>query len=248
MAAAPWPQGVDRVILPEVDSTSAELRRRAPAVPTWLMADRQTAGRGRRGRSWAMPAGNFAASLAWRPGGDPAQMALRSFVASLALHDALTEVGVADLSLKWPNDVLLGGEKLAGILLETAPGGLLILGIGVNLAAAPDTGLLEAGALPPTALKTSGHDIATTAFLDILAPAFAAREGQMATFGFAPIRTAWLARAGGLGDAITARLPGEVIAGTFDDVDHDGHLLLRTATGQRRITAGDVFFGGVPCS
>ena len=141
--ASDWPAGVDRVILEEVDSTSLEATRRAPTVPTWIMARKQTAAKGRRGRAWSMPPGNFAASFAWRPGGDPARMALRSFTASLALHDVLTAMGAAGLSLKWPNDVLLNERKLAGILLEAPQPGLLILGIGVNLTAAPDPALLD---------------------------------------------------------------------------------------------------------
>ena len=144
-----WPEGVDRIHLAETDSTSAEAARRASDRPTWILADRQTAARGRRGRAWSMPQGNFAASLAWRPGGTPADHALRSFVAALALHDALTAFGVRDLSLKWPNDVLLAGAKLAGILLEGSGDGRLILGIGVNLVIAPDAAALEPRAVRP---------------------------------------------------------------------------------------------------
>src|SRR6187431_982931 len=116
-----WPAGVGREILETVDSTNAEALRRAEAGetgPLWLLARRQTAARGRRGRAWASPEGNFAASFLLRPPGQPA---LRSFVAALGLHDAMVALtGRADLlALKWPNDVLLAGGKVAGILLET---------------------------------------------------------------------------------------------------------------------------------
>ncbi len=191
-----------------------------------------------------MPAGNFAASLAWRPHGTPADFALRSFVASLALHDALTAIGVADVALKWPNDVLLKGDKLAGILLESPTPGLLILGVGINLIAAPDVHDVEAGALRPISLLDgAGIRVTPSAMLDTFASAFAMREAQMQQDGFAPIRSAWLAQAAGIGRAITVKLPSETLQGTFDDVDPLGHLVLGTSSGQRTIPAGDVFFG-----
>ena len=165
-----------------------------------------------------MPEGNFAASFAWRPGLDPASMGLRSFTASLALHDVLRGLGVKGMSLKWPNDVLLNDGKLAGILLENPTPGLLVLGIGINLIATPDPATLEPGAMP--------------------------REAQLTTWGFAPIRTEWMKYAARKGQQITVKLPGDTITGTFTDVDDDGHLVLKTPDGLRRITAGDVFFGG----
>nr|WP_092782125.1 biotin--[acetyl-CoA-carboxylase] ligase [Jannaschia pohangensis] len=241
----PWPRDVDRILLDEIDSTSAEAIRRAPAGPTWIMARRQTAARGRRGRAWVMPEGNFAASLIWRPGGEPAALALRSFVASLALRDALADMGVAGLTLKWPNDVLLGGGKLAGILLESPSPGTLVLGIGINLIAAPDPAAVEARALRPVSLLAgSGLRITPEEMLDRLAPAFAAREAQMQAWGFAPIRTEWLAHAAGLGQTLTARTGTDTVEGTFEDVDDTGQLVLRTAKGPHRVAAGDVFFGG----
>lgn len=193
-----------------------------------------------------MPAGNFAASLVWRPSGEPADLALRSFVASLALHDALTEMGVLGLSLKWPNDVLLNGGKAAGILLECPAPGLLILGIGINLIAAPSPEEVEPGAtVPVSLLAASGLRVTPSAMLDALASAFAAREAQIATWGFAPIRTEWLKHAARLGQPIRARLVSETLSGTFEDVDEDGRLILRTEAGLRKVTAGDVFFDGV---
>ncbi|MEM7487869.1 MAG: biotin--[acetyl-CoA-carboxylase] ligase [Pseudomonadota bacterium] len=246
---AAWPDGVERILLDETDSTSAEAARRAPAHPTWILAHRQTAAHGRRGRAWSMPPGNFAASLAWRPGGDPAQHALRSFVASLALHDALTGLGVRGLSLKWPNDVLLEGRKLAGILLESPGDGLLVLGIGLNLIAAPTPDQVEPGAtLPVSLLEATGLRLTPEALLDALAPAFAAREAQLRTHGFDPIRTVWLAQAARRGETIIARTMTDRLTGTFDDVDAHGHLILGTPQGPRAIPAADIFFEGARCS
>ncbi|MDG4649075.1 biotin--[acetyl-CoA-carboxylase] ligase [Roseibacterium sp. SDUM158017] len=249
---AAWPEGVGRRILPETDSTMAEAARIAPGLlgPEWVLALRQTAGRGRRGRAWAMPEGNFAASLVMRPEGAPAEAALRSFVAALALRDAFVAAGVAegDITLKWPNDVLVRGGKAAGILLESmgdGRGGVahLVVGIGVNLAEAPPAASLEAGALAPVSLKAdAGIGITPEAFLDLLAPAFAHRESQMAIYGFAPIRAAWLRGAARLGETVTARLPKEEIAGTFRDIDAGGNIVLETPKGRRAIAAAEIFF------
>lgn len=238
-------------VLAEVDSTNAEAARLAPMLrqPTWIMAGRQTGGRGRRGRAWDTAEGNFAATLLMRPPGGPAEAALRSFVAALALHEALAALTgrPGALALKWPNDVLLNGGKVAGILLESlGPGrepGHLAIGIGVNLAAAPDRALLDPGATPPASvLGETGLRIAPRDLLDRLAPAFARWEAQLVTWGFGPVRTAWLARAARLGQRITARTMTETIEGTFDTVDEGGALVLTTPRGRRAIPAADVFF------
>lgn len=228
-------------------STLDEAARRLPelAGPTWISAREQTRARGRRGRAWANPEGNFAAALVLPDPGDPARAALRSFVAALALFDALATLTgrPGALALKWPNDVLLNGGKLAGILLEgQLPSGLAI-GIGVNLAKAPAPDQVEPGALAPVSLAgETGLQVSPEDFLETLAPAYAAWEAQFFSYGFAPIRSAWLARAARIGQPITARLPGEDITGTFRDVDEDGQLVLSTPHGTRRIAAGDIFF------
>jgi BirA family biotin operon repressor/biotin-[acetyl-CoA-carboxylase] ligase len=250
---ATWPEGVALRVLPETDSTMAEAARRAAdgiPGPEWTLALHQNAARGRRGRPWAMPPGNFAASLLMRPACAPAEAGLRSFVAALALREALLEAGVApaDVALKWPNDVLLKGGKLAGILLESqsdGQGGVahLIVGIGVNLAAAPDPAALEPGALAPVSLRgATGMDVTPEALLDRLAPAFDRFERQLATYGFAPIRAAWLQGAARLGQPITARLPAETLTGTFRDMDDTGNLILETPAGRRPIAAAEIFF------
>ena len=238
-------------MLGEVDSTNSEAQRLAPGLtqPTWILARRQTAARGRRGRAWVSPEGNFAATLVMRPQGEPSTAALRSFVAALALADALETVcgPGATVTLKWPNDVLLNGGKVAGILLESAGSAgqvsHLAIGIGVNLIAAPPKEAVEEGALTPVSVQgETGIRIPPEEFLTYLAAAFARWEGQLVTFGFGPIRTAWLARAARLGQPIKARLPGETVEGTFETIAEDGELVLTTSQGKRHIPAADVFF------
>lgn len=247
-----WPDGYGRRVLAEVDSTNAEAARIAGNLsgPEWILALRQTAGRGRRGRSWVAPEGNFAATLVMRPNEAPDQVALRSFVAALALYDALeAATGRGDLlSLKWPNDVLLKGGKVAGILLESAGGpgqsvSHISIGIGVNLAAVPDAAALEEGAMQPVSVfAETGVRVEPEAFLDLLASAYARHEESFRTFGFAPIRTLWMERAAKLGEVITARTMRETIRGTFREVDPQGNLVLETAKSREVIPAADVFF------
>ncbi len=238
-------------MLDEVDSTNAEAARIAPTLagPTWILGLHQTAARGRRGRVWANPQGNFAATLVMRPSEPPERVALRSFVAALALRDAciLATGRPAAFTLKWPNDVLLNGGKVAGILLEsTGAGGTvshIAIGIGVNLIAAPPKTAVEAGALPPVSLHGgTGVRVAPEEFLDLLAPCYAARETQFTTLGFDPIREAWLAAAARLGQPIRARTMTEDHHGTFETVDADGALVLKTANGRVTLPAADVFF------
>ncbi|MCW1932936.1 biotin--[acetyl-CoA-carboxylase] ligase [Pararhodobacter zhoushanensis] len=240
-----WPQGHERLVLSETDSTMAEALRRLPDLkaPTWILALRQTAGRGRRGRAWVDPSGNFAATLLQRLDEPPQQLALRSFVAALALHEALMGLtGLeAGFALKWPNDVLLNGGKLSGILLESPGQGVLSLGIGVNLRASPPAD--PAAAFPPVNLRTeTGLTIQPEALLDHLAPAFATWDQRLRTYGFDPIRTAFLQRVTRLGQTLVARTMTEEVQGTFETIDATGSLVLRTAQGPRAIPAADIFF------
>ncbi|MEQ3711662.1 MAG: biotin--[acetyl-CoA-carboxylase] ligase [Tateyamaria sp.] len=246
-----WPGGYGRIVLSAVDSTLSEAARIAPELggPTWIMAHQQTAARGRRGRAWVMPTGNFAATLVLPLADDPGQAALRSFVVSLALHEAFVAATgrSAAFALKWPNDVLLNGGKVAGILLETISTGArmshLAIGIGVNLAAAPDVAEVEAGAVRPVAVASDlGVRIDPVDFLDLLAASYARFEDQFSQYGFAPIRTAWLAHAARLGEKITARTVQDEHVGTFRDVDETGQLVLETQAGRVTIPAGDVYF------
>ncbi len=175
---------------------------------------------------------------------EPGVAALRSFVTSLALYRAFVAVtGQASaFALKWPNDVLLHGGKVAGILLESI-GDHLVIGIGVNLAYAPGQDEVEARALQPMSLaRDLGVDVLPEVFLDTLAAEYATLEVQFTTHGFGPIRRAWLAHAARLGEVITARTMRDETTGTFEDVDESGNLILSTPAGRVAITAADVFF------
>ena len=235
----------------EIDSTSAEARRRAEAGevgPVWITALRQNAGHGRRGRAWETGSGNLAATLLMTTDKPPAEAAQVSFVAALAVAGLARIHLAADLiKLKWPNDVLVGGRKVAGILVESGrreEGRLwLAIGIGVNLATPPvvadrpaTTFAEHAFAAPP----------APNVALAELASAFDGWLGIWQTQGFAPIAEAWTQRAHGLGQPCIARLGSETVEGVADGLDSDGALRLRLADGAiRRITAGDVFFEGL---
>ena len=218
----------------------AEARRRAPDLeaPTWIVARRQTAGVGRRGRAWRDPAGNYAGTLVLRVEGGPEAMALRSFVAALAVHEAVAPAtGAERLALKWPNDVLFDGGKLSGILLEAIGPATVAVGIGVNLVSGPGPREVEEGALPPASLDGR---IGFEAFHDALVDAFSHWEADLRANGFGSVREAWLARAAGLGGPVRARLPAEELNGTFDGIDGRGHLVLRTPRGVRHLPAADI--------
>ena len=238
-----WPQDLRLLRLAEIDSTNEEARRQAEAGergPLWIMAERQMAGRGRRGAVWQAPAGNLTATLLLSPPRDCAQI---SFAAALAMADMAQQFAPrACITVKWPNDVLAAGRKLAGILLES---GLrkdnaywLAVGIGANLASHPDstefpaTSLAALGVVPP----------APHAALGVLAARFTHWYDRWMTEGFESLRAAWLARAPELGTAIRARLPHETRHGLFEGIDASGALLLREPSGVRAIAAGEVFF------
>ena len=185
---------------------SARARDGMPG-PTWIMARRQTGGHGRRGRAWIVPEGNLAATLLIRPECTAQEAARRSFLAANALFETLAFYVDRDLlSLKWPNDVLLDGAKVAGILLEASGQGpyvdWLSIGFGVNLAKAPpDTSDMM---LRPTALAIHGDSVAPEDFLEALASYYATQEAVLAELGFRRIRDEWLERAARLGEVITA--------------------------------------------
>lgn len=240
-----------RIVLPEIDSTNAEGFRRAAALdtPTWIIAGLQTAGRGRRARPWASPRGNFHGTLVLKPDGRATEVALRSFAAALALRDAFVALtGLPQsFALKWPNDVLCNGGKIAGILLESqgldSAEPILCIGIGVNLIAAPDASVVEPGAVVPVSLlQETGLRLTPDAFLDALGPAYAAWEETLTLKGFAPLRAAWLSHAARLGEPIRARTGAETHEGIFETIDQTGNLVLRTVTGKLAIPAAEVFF------
>jgi BirA family biotin operon repressor/biotin-[acetyl-CoA-carboxylase] ligase len=237
-----------------LDSTSAEARRRAgegQTGPLWIMARRQTAGRGRRGRVWQSGGENLAATLLLMLDKTPLQAAQLGFVAALAVDDmAQAYVPAETVRLKWPNDVMVQGRKAAGILIDSGPapsGGLWVsIGIGVNLTSSPtdveSPAIALADALRTDVTAAPGQDEA----MDRLAACFAARLDQWLTQGFEPVRHAWLERAMGLGQACRARLPGQTLDGVAESLDADGALLLRLPGGEvTRVAAGDVFFGAI---
>jgi BirA family biotin operon repressor/biotin-[acetyl-CoA-carboxylase] ligase len=237
----PWPQGYGLIRHAELDSTSSEARRLAEAGeqrPVWIIAERQTAGRGRRGRTWETATGNLAATLLLRPDAPPAIIGQLSFAAALAVADTATHFAPgAAITVKWPNDVLAQGRKLAGILLEAGDGWLAI-GIGINLARFPEgtefpaTSLAQLGIAPPS----------SDAALTVLAARLAHWYDVWMQDGFEPLRAAWLTRAQGLGGAIRARLPHETRTGVFEGIDAAGALLLNDQGQVRVIAAGEVFF------
>ncbi|WP_083484342.1 biotin--[acetyl-CoA-carboxylase] ligase [Loktanella sp. 3ANDIMAR09] len=243
-----WPEGVLCRHLQTVDSTMAEAARIAPTLtaPTWIVADTQTASRGRRGRSWQSPVGNFAATLVYRPNCTPQQAGLRSFMAANALFEALAmSVDRTKLSLKWPNDVLLNEGKVAGILLESAGSGAYVdwlsIGIGVNLAEVPP-GITDAAFAPVSLAGEGGAPTDPMQFLARLAADFATQEAKLWECGFDIIRADWLRHAARLGEVITARSTRSELTGRFETIDADGNLVLITADGPQAIPAADIYF------
>jgi BirA family biotin operon repressor/biotin-[acetyl-CoA-carboxylase] ligase len=248
-----------------VGSTNALALERARAADggrLWLVSKKQEAGRGRRGRAWATPEGNLAATLLLSGLTDLKAAASLGFVAGLALGEALDAVvpagkvsiapdgadlaGRGRFELKWPNDVLAGGAKLAGILLESESlrdGTFAVaVGIGVNVVAHPD-GL----PYPATSLVALGSSAdAETLFL-ALSDAWVDISALWAEGrGLAAIRDRWLKRAAGLGSEVAVRLDGAVVRGIFETIDTDCRFVIREADGRRRaIAAGDVHFGAV---
>ena len=235
-----WPDGVRLIRFESLDSTNEEARRLASSGdrgPLWITARAQTKGRGRRGNVWISETGNLFATLLI--GAQHATAAQLGFAASLAAGDIVASHATpARVSLKWPNDVLLDNGKVAGILLETLTDNALAIGIGINLAHHP-----EGTETPAISVhRATGLTVDPDAALGNLAARFAAWYGTWRSQGFAGLKPHWLKRASGLGGPIRARLADREIKGVFEDLDHDGALLLRTDTGLTRITAAEVFF------
>lgn len=231
----------------ETGSTNADLAERLRAgehVPEgfWLVADRQTAGRGRQGRAWFDGAGNFMASTVVQVvHGDPPAPTL-ALVAGLAVHEAVAPhvPPPQRAELKWPNDVLIGGAKLAGILLENV-GGAVIAGIGVNLAQAP-----EVPGRQTVALANLGPAPDRDTFAAALAASFERELERWRTFGLEPLIARWQAAAHPPGTPLAVGEPGEeALNGTFAGLSADGALQLRLADGSlKTIHAGEVRLGG----
>jgi BirA family biotin operon repressor/biotin-[acetyl-CoA-carboxylase] ligase len=227
-------------------STSAEAMARAAAgAPHGLaiLALRQSAGKGSRGRGWTSPPGNLALSVVLR-GESVARLGEWPLLVAVALGDALCGhlPDPALLSLKWPNDVLLRGRKLGGILIESQVSAhavieALVVGIGVNLAVAPAIPGRGTACLAEVTKPPSPQDFAAT-----LLACLATRMAERARDGFAPIRAAWLAMAHPLGTKLVATLAGgDTLEGLFAGIAGDGALLLDTKQGKRVVNAGEIF-------
>lgn len=245
----PLPDGFTLIALDTVSSTNDEAARRAGAgAPddTVVWARRQDAGRGRRGRGWISPPGNLYCSVILRPGVPHALAAQLSLVAALAAGEAVASFLPADAAVrhKWPNDVLVGGAKIAGLLLEAAGGvrgavDWVVIGCGINVANHP--GGLDH---PATDIRREGGGGVTAEdVLPVLLSRLRRWRARWDSEGIAPVRDAWLARARGLGDEIVVRLPREEVTGRFVGLDDSGALQLGLPDASiRTISAGDVFF------
>jgi BirA family transcriptional regulator, biotin operon repressor / biotin---[acetyl-CoA-carboxylase] ligase len=214
--------------------------------PVWIVADSQSGGRGRHGRVWTSPPGNLYATLLLTEPCAQARAPELGFVAGLALHEAikhLSGLDAPDLALKWPNDLLLRGAKLAGLLLEgqmVSVSGIFMvtIGLGVNVLSAP-----EDTPYPATTLSAVARHLTRDAVFSAMSDTFADWFARWHDCGFAPVREAWLQRAAGCGERVTIRLPSGPVMGAMQGIDASGRLILLTSDGQRVIDAGDLFFG-----
>jgi len=237
--------GVRHIAYETLGSTNAEalaLARAGERGPLWITAQSQSAGRGRRGNAWISPPGNLYATLLVTEPSAPEHAPQLSFVAALALHDAVaaraSQLGPA-LKVKWPNDLLVGRAKLAGILVEgeSDPVFTVAIGIGVNCATHPSD-----VAYPATDLASNGVLVTPDALMPQLAMSMQQRLAQWGGGqGFAAIRADWLKRAAGLGEVLRVRLSARELAGRFQGLDEAGRLLLAQDNGVTTITAGEVF-------
>ncbi|WP_226581733.1 biotin--[acetyl-CoA-carboxylase] ligase [Acuticoccus sediminis] len=234
------PQSAPIVHLGDVGSTNDEAmaRLRATASPLWVIADRQVAGRGRRGRPWVSEPGNLYASFAFSPTWSETAFGLLPLAAAVALADAVDSLGVS-ARVKWPNDVLVNGLKVSGILIESEWVGTVrrvVVGFGVNVTHHPT-------AAPSAHLAEFQPNIDVAMMQGALLPAFAdVLEALGRPDGVESVRQRWLDRAAGIGQPIDVRLEAETRSGVFEGLDADGHLILRHADDtSERIAAGDVF-------
>jgi BirA family biotin operon repressor/biotin-[acetyl-CoA-carboxylase] ligase len=230
--------------LPSTNTHALALARGGEQGPLWVVADRQTGGRGRRGNPWVSPPGNLYATLLLTDPAPPECAAQSSFVSALAVHDAI--VGCAPglrevVKLKWPNDLLCHGRKLAGVLIEgeQAANGLAVaIGIGVNVLQHPD-----GTTYPATDLTAAGADVSAAGLFTALSAAMVERLAQWRRgLAFAAIRNDWLERAAFKGGEMKVRLPSGELSGRYESLDDRGCLMLRLGDGTlQAIAAGEVF-------
>ena len=240
----------DFFILDETESTNSEALKLAESTdkPTFVVAKKQTNGRGRIDRSWSDPSGNFSGSILIKIDEDLQNLALRSFVAALSVFDAIDQkIGKKhELLIKWPNDLLLNGKKICGILLETRNFGTvsaLVIGIGVNLLSSPNLDKNQNIIIKPgSILAETGVKLDPIDFSELIADQYVLREKQFRTMGFSKIRKIWMDRATKLGKRITARTPNFEYHGIFDSVDEKGQLVIIDNGEKKKIAAAEIFF------
>ena len=240
----------DFFILDETESTNSEALKLAKSTdrPTFVVAKKQTNGRGRIDRSWADLSGNFSGSILIIIDEDLQNLALRSFVAALSVFDAIDQkIGKEhELLIKWPNDLLLNGKKICGILLETRNFGTisaLVIGIGINLLSSPKLDKTQNVIIKPgSILGETGVKLDPIDFSESIAHHYALRENQFRTMGFSKIREVWMDRAAKLGKKITARTPNFEYQGIFDSVDEKGQLIIINNGEKKKIAAAEIFF------
>jgi BirA family transcriptional regulator, biotin operon repressor / biotin---[acetyl-CoA-carboxylase] ligase len=251
MAAPKLPAAYNLVALDSVGSTNEEAKILAAKgeaeIPdgTLVWAQQQTAGRGRRGREWSSPPGNLYTSLILRPEVPLARMSELSFVAALAVYDALGSIGEPghQVHLKWPNDILLNDKKVAGLLLETestdGKGNCdwVVLGMGLNVSWHPEDTPYNA-----TSLRAEHWPTSVEEALEAYAKSFMGWASRWIDEGFEPVRRNWLWRCKGKDEVLEVHLGKETITGVFKDLDTNGALVLDCDGEVRHITAGDVFF------
>lgn len=236
--------------LGDVGSTNTEcLDRARKGEPggLWITADRQLTGRGRRGRSWVSEPGNLYASLLLIDPAEPARLASLPLAVAVAVHEAVRQSLPPDardrVRVKWPNDVLIGGAKTSGILIESEilpdKRRAVVIGCGVNVGHHPGEGIYPTTCLVEEGASVSPQELFAHLFV-AMADSIAAWDGGA---GIAATRADWLARAGGIGSEVTVRLPDREIRGLFESVDGEGRMVLLDNAGRRQtIAAGDVFY------
>ncbi len=233
-------------VFEEIDSTILEARRRAERgdiESVWLVAKRQTAGRGRRGRAWSSIDGNLMATFLFTTAEPPVKIALLGFATGVALAETIEAIiGGGRARLKWPNDVFIDGMKASGIMLDSGPHGArswVALAFGVNLAAAPE-GLDQPTVSLRDVLPPDAPAPAPLAFLGQLRPRLEGWAERINRDGFEPLRAAWLARAHGLGQAARVLQGEQTLEGRIVGLSPRGELELETSEGRRLIAAGDL--------
>ncbi|MEN3791863.1 biotin--[acetyl-CoA-carboxylase] ligase [Fulvimarina sp. MAC3] len=240
--------GYRRLAFADVSSTNTlalEAARSGDQGNLWVTGERQLEGRGRMGRKWVSEAGNLYASWLGIDVAPQAELGKLPFVASVAIRDAVARFvePPAETQTKWPNDILVDGKKLVGILLEAsrlADGRhVLILGCGINIAHKPDDAPYGV-----TSLRDEGFRGTIETVFEALADEWSRQLKRFdAGSNFADIRNDWLSHCVGLGKPCTVRLPDKTLAGSFETLDRDGRLILALANGTKKpISAGDVFF------